>query len=567
MLTQLSISHFAIVDQLDLDIQSGMTVITGETGAGKSIMLDALGLATGDRTDPDCVRTGTERAEIHASFDLNNCPEAKNWLENKELASDNECILRRVITREGRSRAYINGTLSPLSDLRAIGELLVDIHGQHESQSLLKKSSHRRLLDDFAGTRKLATEVSFIAHQYNRLQTELDDLLNSQQEQHERIQLLTYQLEEFGQLSLREGEVPELEQELQQLSNAEATLSACRQINPICSDSDAGNILQQLTHCMHLLGDLKVDHPAINNSLEMLSSAHIQVEEAVGEINHFIDHFDADPQRMQEVDERLGAIYDLARKHRAQPEELLEKQLSLSNELEKIQFCDEHAEELQNQLTELKEQYQDKAHRLSGRRAKAARKLEKQVVARMSLLGMPRGQFTIALTMADQGKLPPLGLEDIEFLVTTNPGQPPRPLARVASGGELSRISLAIQVITAQTSHIPSLVFDEVDVGIGGGTAEIVGSMLRELGEKSQVLCVTHQPQVASQGHQHLLVGKKHRKGSSSTRISQVQGENRIAEIARMLGGVEMTQPTLAHAEEMLGTTSSTTSSNKKQQA
>ena len=555
MLTQLSISNFAIVDQLDLDIQPGMTVITGETGAGKSIMLDALGLATGDRTDPDCVRTGTDRAEIHACFDLTHCPEARKWLENKELSSDNECILRRVITKEGRSRAYINGTLSPLSDLRAIGELLVDIHGQHESQALLKKDSHRLLLDDFARTRKLATEVAFIAHQYNRFQNELDELLNNQQEQHERVQLLTYQLEEFEQLSLQEDEISELEKELHQLNNAEATLSACHQVNHICSDSDAGNILQQLTHSMHLLSDLKVDHPAISSSLEMLSSAHIQVEEAVGEINHFVDHFDADPQRMQEVDERLGAIYDLARKHRVLPEQLLERQLTLSNELEKIQFSDEHAEELQNKLTELKEKYQHKALQLSERRARAARKLEKQVIARMALLGMPRGQFSIALTMADQTRLPPLGLEEIEFLVTTNPGQPPRPLAKVASGGELSRISLAIQVITAQTSHIPSMVFDEVDVGIGGGTAEIVGSMLRELGEKSQVLCVTHQPQVASQGHQHLFVSKRHSKSSSNTQISTLENDKRIQEIARMLGGIEITQSTLAHAEEMLGTT------------
>ncbi|UYM14178.1 DNA repair protein RecN [Endozoicomonas euniceicola] len=553
MLTQLSISNFAIVDQLDLDIESGMTVITGETGAGKSIMLDALGLATGDRADPECVRTGSDRAEIHACFDLTHCPDAIKWLENKELLSDKECILRRVITKEGRSRAYINGTPSPLSDLRGIGELLVDIHGQHESQSLLKKNSHRLLLDDYANTRKLATDVAFIAHQHNRLQTELNELLNSQQEQHERVQLLTYQLEEFEQLSLQEGELTELEKELQQLTHAEATLSACHQINHICSDSDAGNLLQQLTHCMHLLGNLSVDHPAINSTMDMLSSAHIQVEEAVGELNHFIDHFDADPQRVQEVDERLSALYDLARKHRVQPEELLDKQQSLASELEKIQFSDEHADALQTKLDDLTHKYRTKAEKLSERRQKASRKLEKQVITRMSLLGMPRGLFNVSLTPNDTKTLSPLGQEDIEFLVTTNPGQPPRPLAKVASGGELSRISLAIQVITAQTSRIPSLVFDEVDVGIGGGTAEIVGSMLRELGEKSQVLCVTHQPQVASQGHQHLFVSKKHSQSASSTRITHLNGDHRINEIARMLGGVEITRSTLVHAEEMLG--------------
>ncbi|MGI9275823.1 MAG: DNA repair protein RecN [Endozoicomonas sp.] len=554
MLTQLSISNFAIVDQLDLDISPGMTVITGETGAGKSIMLDALGLATGDRTDSECVRTGTDKAEIHAAFDLQSCPRARQWLEEKELSSDDgECILRRVITKEGRSRAYINGTPSPLADLRTIGGLLIDIHGQHQHQSLLKKPNHCLLLDDYAGTGRLASEVASLAHQYNQTRNLLEQLQNTRQEQDERIQLLSYQLQELDQLALSEGELEELEKQLRQLSSAEATLSACHQVNEICSDNDSGNVLQLLTLSLQRLGDLKVDHPAINNTLEMLSSAQIQVEEAVGEINHFIDHFDADPQRMQEIDERLSAIYDLARKHRVQPEQLLEKQQSLSSELEKIQFSDEHAEEMQQQLDDLKSQYQKKAESLSGKRQKAAAKLQKQVISRMALLGMPRGQFVIALEPVNSANLSSQGLEDIEFLVTTNPGQTAKPLAKVASGGELSRISLAIQVITAQTSDIPSMVFDEVDVGIGGGTAEIVGSMLRELGEKCQVLCVTHQPQVASQGHQHLQVNKKVSKTRSNTRITGLDGELRVKEIARMLGGVEITQSTLTHAREMLG--------------
>lgn len=557
MLTQLSISNFAIVDKLDLDIKPGMSVITGETGAGKSIMLDALGLATGDRTDSKCVRPGAERAEIHASFDLSQCPPARKWLEEKDLTSDDECILRRVITKEGRSRAFINGALSPLSDLRSIGELLIDIHGQHEHQSLLKKANHSPLLDDFAGTRKQASSVAQLAQQYNQTRAELDRMLNTRKEQHERLQLLNYQLEEFEQLSLQEGELAELEKELQQLTHAESTLSVCHQVTDACSENDAVNVLQQLTVCLQYLGDLKIDHPAITNTVEMLSTAHIQVEEAVGEINHFIDHFEADPMRMQEVNERLSAIYDLARKHRVLPEELLEKQLALTTELEKIQFSDEYADDMQNQLVELKEKYQTAAEKLSSKRSKAASKLEKQVTKRMSLLGMPHGKFTIALTPFDTRQLSPTGLEDIEFLVTTNPGQPPRALAKVASGGELSRISLAIQVITAQTSHIPSMVFDEVDVGIGGGTAEIVGSMLRELGEKSQVLCVTHQPQVASQGHQHLHVNKIFSKTSSRTNIAMLNGDKRVKEIARMLGGIEMTQSTLNHAKEMLAMTGS----------
>ncbi|KEQ16926.1 DNA repair protein RecN [Endozoicomonas numazuensis] len=556
MLTQLSISNFAIVDQLDLDINSGMTVITGETGAGKSIMLDALGLATGDRTDSHCVRQDSDKAEIHASFDINQCTAAKKWLEQKELSSDDECILRRVITKEGRSRAYINGTLSPLADLRAIGELLIDIHGQHESQSLLKKTSHRLLLDDFSCTQKLASAVARIAHEFNQTHHELDRLTNNRKEQDERIQLLSYQLQELEQLSIQEGELEQLEKELKQLTSAESTLSVCHQVNDICSENEAGNILQQLTLCMQRIGDLQTDHSAINNTLEMISSAQIQIEEAVGELNHFIDHFDADPARMQEVDERLSAIYELARKHRVQPEELLEKQHTLSNELESIQFSDERAEELQKKLIELKSDFQSQCKKLSKKRQTAARQLEKKVTKRLALLGLPHGQLTIALTPIEASTLSPNGAEDIEFLVTTNPGQPPRALAKVASGGELSRISLAIQVITAQTSHIPSMVFDEVDVGIGGGTAETVGSMLRELGEKSQVLCVTHQPQVASQGHQHLHVSKKVRNAKTSTEIAGLKGERRIKEVARMLGGLEMTESTLNHAKEMLNLSS-----------
>ncbi|MRI32633.1 DNA repair protein RecN [Endozoicomonas sp. OPT23] len=553
MLNQLSISNFAIVDQLDLDIQPGMTVITGETGAGKSIMLDALGLATGNRTDSHCVRPGAEKAEIHAVFDLNKCPAARSWLKDRELISDDECILRRVVTKEGRSRAYINGTPSPLADMKAIGELLIDIHGQHESQSLLKKHNHRLLLDDFAGTNKLAAKVSTIASDYHRIRNELETLTANRKEQDERIQLLSYQLQEFEQLGLQPNEVEQLEAELKQLSHAESTLSACHQITQVCSENDSGNLLQQLNHCLNLLSDMEVEHPAINSSTDMLSSAHIQIEEAVGELNQFTDHFEADPARMQEVDLRLGAIYDLARKHRVMPEELLSKQQSLCEELEKIQFSDEHAEEMQDQLTELRKNYHEQSAKLTDKRTKAAAKLQKQVSKRMALLGMPHGQFIIELATHEDVQLSPSGAEDIEFLVTANPGQPPRALAKVASGGELSRISLAIQVITAQTSSIPSMVFDEVDVGIGGGTAEIVGSMLRELGEKSQVLCVTHQPQVASQGHQHLHVSKEVKNNASSTQINHLGGEPRVQEIARMLGGVEITQSTLNHAEEMLG--------------
>ena len=556
MLNQISISNFAIVDHLNLAIKPGMTAITGETGAGKSIMLDALGLALGGRADSDCVRDGSDRAEISACFDLQRIPAARQWLQERDYLDQNcldaECILRRVITREGRSRGYINGMMVTLGELKALGELLIDIHSQHAHQSLLKKSNHPIVLDQFAGSLTLSREVARAAQDYRQAQQQLDALLSDRQDREERVQLLSYQLNELEQLHLLPGEVEQLEQEHRQQAQADATLMACHQVTQVCTSDEGDNLLQQLSLCLHRLGDLQIDHPAITNSLDMLSSAQIQVEEAVTELNHFMDHFEADPQRVREIEERLSAIFDLARKHRIQPEELLSKQQQISAELAKVQCHDEQVAALEQAMAQLLEQHNQLAQRLSAKRQSAARKLEKLVGERIALLGMPKGKFRVEMTDIPERTVSAQGLESIEFLVTTNPGQAPRALARVASGGELSRISLAIQVIIAQSAATPTLVFDEVDVGIGGGTAEIVGSMLREVGKNGQVLCVTHQPQVASQAHQHLHVSKKVGRHTSSTRILPLDGEHRVHEIARMLGGVELTTPTLNHAQEML---------------
>lgn len=567
MLNQISISNYAIVDHLNLDINPGMTAITGETGAGKSIMLDALGLALGGRADSDCVRDGADRADIRACFDLQRIPVAREWLQERQYDSGSEsesdsgnptgtagseCILRRVITREGRSRGYINGTPVTLSELKALGELLIDIHSQHAHQSLLKKGNHPQLLDEFAGSLALSRNVARIAADYRQTREQLHALLSDQQDREERVQLLSYQLNELEQLNLQPGEIELLEQEHRQQSQAGATLTACHQVTGVCTTEEGDNLLQQLSYCLQRLNELQIEHPAITNSLEMMSSARIQIEEAVGELNHFIDHFDADPQRAREIEERLSAIFDLARKHRTQPEDLLEKQLLISKELEKVQCHDEQVADLELALEQLQQEHHQLAAKLSSKRRSAARKLEKQVTERIALLGMPKGKFCVELTEIPERTVASQGLESVEFMVTTNPGQSPRPLGKVASGGELSRISLAIQVIIAQTASTPTLVFDEVDVGIGGGTAEIVGNMLREVGKSGQVLCVTHQPQVASQAHQHLHVSKKVSRNTSNTRILRLDGEHRIHEIARMLGGIELTTPTLNHAREML---------------
>ncbi|MGB1272291.1 MAG: DNA repair protein RecN, partial [Endozoicomonas sp.] len=381
MLNQITISNYAIVDQLDLEISPGMTVITGETGAGKSIMLDALSLTLGGRADSDCVRTGVRRADIQARFDLDTIPAAQQWLKEKDYDTENssECVLRRVITREGRSRAYINGTPATLTELKSIGSHLIDIHSQHAHQSLLNKSNHSTLLDHFAQSTHLAQKVSRAALEHHRTSEVLKALVSQQQEREERIQLLSYQLQELEQINLQPGEAESLEAEQQQQSQADNILTACHQVAQICGSDDGNNLIQQLSSCLHKLSDLQMVNAAINNCLEMLSSAQIQVEEAAGELNQFIDHFEVDPEKAQFIEERLSAIYELARKHRIQPEELLARQQQIKDELRKIQHHDEQVLELEANLKQHLAKHQKIADQLSKKRKSAAHKLEKQV--------------------------------------------------------------------------------------------------------------------------------------------------------------------------------------------
>ncbi|MGE8045592.1 DNA repair protein RecN [Pseudomonas monteilii] len=552
MLVHLSIHNYAIVEHLDLELARGMSVITGETGAGKSIMLDALGLALGDRADCGVVRPGADKADILATFDLVDIPEAHAWLVERDLEQDGPCILRRVITAEGRSRGYINGTPCPLGDLKALGELLIDIHSQHEHQSLLKTDTHRRLLDEYAGASDLARQVQLAAQRWRQTRQELERLSNSSDEQRARHQLLSYQLEELENLNLGENELELLEQEHKNLTNAEALFGVCRQVIDQCSESDSGNVLSVLSACLSRLGNTGDGPKALGEAANLIASAQIQIEEAVGELNRFLDHFDADPMRLQALEERLDALYTLARKHRVQPSELPELQQRLIDELEGLNASDESVERLGEELAAYAKHYQLKAAELSGLRHQAAGQLANAVEQEIQRLGMPGGRFHIALTPLNGGDLSPHGLESVELLVSANPGQPLKGLAKVASGGELSRISLAIQVITAQTSRIPTLVFDEVDVGIGGPTAEIVGQLLRRLGDRGQVLTVTHLPQVAAQGHHHLFVHKVRHSDTTHTAVASLGKRERVEEVARMLGGIDLTKESLAHARKMV---------------
>ncbi|MBA1224006.1 DNA repair protein RecN [Stutzerimonas stutzeri] len=552
MLVHLSVHNYAIVEHLDLELKRGMSVISGETGAGKSIMLDALGLTLGDRADSSVVRIGADKADILASFDLDDIPDARAWLAERDMYSEGPCILRRVITAEGRSRGYINGTPCPQGDLKALGELLIDIHSQHEHQSLLKTDTHRRLLDEYSGSQDLARQVQLAAQRWRQTRQTLERLSNSSDEQRARHQLLSYQLEELENLALGEHELEQLEQEHKNLANAEQLLGACRQVMELCSESDAGNVLSALTSSLQRLTAFQNQPQALSEAVNLLASAQIQVEEAIGELNRFVDHFDADPERQQMLEERLDTIYTLARKHRVQPSELPNLHQQLLEELEGLNADDEAVERLGEELAAYARHYEEKAGELSRNRQAAAEQLASAVEAEIQRLGMPGGRFSVQLKPAAEGEYTPYGLEQVEFLVSANPGQPLRPLAKVASGGELSRISLAIQVITAQTSRVPTLVFDEVDVGIGGPTAEIVGQLLRRLGERGQVLTVTHLPQVAAQGHHHLFVHKARDTDETRTAVTELDQAGRVEEIARMLGGVDLTEQSLAHARQMV---------------
>ncbi|PLW81702.1 DNA repair protein RecN [Kineobactrum sediminis] len=547
MLTHISISQYTIVDTLDMEFRDGMTVITGETGAGKSIMLDALGLCLGDRADPKAIRHGSDRAEVTACFDISGNPAAAAWLRTRDLLCGEDCLLRRVVTSEGRSRAYINGSASTLQDCSELGELLIDIHSQHAHQSLLRKAFQRNMLDTFAGHQTLARGLEQTASDWLRAKRELALLTSARDEQTARAQLLAYQVDELEQLSLQAGELDELEQDQQQLANAEDILRGAHQALEIC-EQQAGGARQALNL---IKGEAHSTRTA-DNARELLESASIQLDEARSEIQRYIDSVEIDPQRLADVEKRLEHIHDIARKHRIKPHQLPELASDLQAELEGLAQGDQRIGELEQTLASLALHYAEEAASLSKKRTKAAKSLITKAGEVLKTLAMGECCFEIALLPRETAEPHPQGAEDVEFLISTNPGAPPQPLAKIASGGELSRISLAIQVVTASDGTLPSMVFDEVDVGIGGAVAEVVGRLLRALAKDTQVLCVTHLAQVAAQGHQHLQVTKTSDKHAAFTRMYTLEEQERTREIARMLGGVKITEQSLAHAREML---------------
>lgn len=550
MLTHLTVQDVALVDRLDLSFDNGMTVITGETGAGKSIMLDALGLALGDRADIGLIAGDADKAEVSASFDISDNDAAIAWLAERELdTEDASCLLRRVTGRDGRSRGFINGAPATVGDMKVLGEMLIDIHSQHEHQSLLKNNTQRRLLDEFGDLVTLAEEVRSLHASWHETSSTLDQLIAANEEQSARLQLLEYQAEELEALATTETEAVQLEEERKLLANAETILQSLNEAVGLCSEDEPANALSQVSRAIQLLAATGLDTAV--PIVEMLESSRIQLQEAVQDMTHLIDGTEIDPARLRQVEERLDAIYDIARKHRVEPEALPALHTRISGELETLGNIDAETRNKQQELEALESRYNEAAKSLGQSRATAAAAFTDRVSGQLAGLGMRGARFEVAVRDREPAEPHPNGLDDIEFLVTTNPGQPPAPLNRIASGGELSRISLAIQVVTADTSRVPTLIFDEVDVGIGGGIAEVVGTLLRQLGERAQIVCVTHLPQVAAQGHHHFRVEKTSDKQRATTRIVPLDDRDKIEEIARMLGGIELTEKSLAHAREM----------------
>ncbi len=551
MLERITISDFIIVERLELDILPGLTVLTGETGAGKSILLDALGFVLGERSDATTIRPGAERADVAAIFAVGSRAEVLAWLREHDLDAANECILRRTVSTDGRSRGTINGNPVPVQQLRELGELLVDIHGQNTHQWLLKSTAQRVTLDDYAAHAPMCAAVAAHYAGWSALNDKIAHLSASAADRAARRELLQFQVDELTALELGANEVDELDHELARLGNASRLLQGAEQALQVTDNDDGAAVAPTLDRISADLEALARVDSALRASAELFSGAAIQLREAARELRGYRDALDLDPARLSAVEERIAAIHAIARKHRVDPKDLPALTARLTNELAELESAGANLDELHNDLAQLAAHYRSAAQTLSDSRKLAAGTLSAVVTRSIHTLGMRGGVFNIAVT-ASPDQFAPHGFDHVEFLVSANPGQPPRPLGKVASGGELSRISLAIEVATAQNNGIPTLVFDEVDAGVGGGVAEIVGRKLRALAKHRQIICVTHLPQVAAQGDQHWTVTKTARNGAARSSIAVLNDDDRIDEIARMLGGVKVTAQTKSHAQEML---------------
>ncbi|MEN3365790.1 MAG: repair protein RecN [Burkholderiales bacterium] len=547
MLRTLSIRDFVIVDAIELDFAPGFTVFTGETGAGKSILIDALALALGGRGDASVVRDGAGKTDVTAEFSTSDVASA--WLAAHEFDGDEGgVLLRRVIDNAGRSKAFINGIAATAAQLRELGEMLVDIHGQHAHQSLLKNDAQRVLLDSQADLQEDARSVAAAYKAWRALAKQREEFeINTKNVMLER-ERLEWQVGELEKLSVKPGEWTEITNEHSRLSHAASLIEGAQEAVTIISEADESPMLSQLASLTQKLSKLADIDAALKPVVEALEPASIQLQEAVYSLNDYLSRVELDPARLHQVEGRLEAIHSTARKFHVAPDDLPQELVTLSAQLRQLADATD-LDALRAQEEKLKAEYMRLAQKLSKARAKAAKSLTEAVTAAMQDLSMSGGRFEVALNEVEPAAY---GLEQIEFLVAGHAGTIPRPLAKVASGGELARISLAISVITSSATATPTLIFDEVDSGIGGGVAEVVGRLLKRLGQDRQVLCVTHLPQVASQGNQHYQVSKSSDGGKTVSRIEPLDAKSRVEEVARMLGGLEITATTRKHARELL---------------
>ena len=554
MLTQLTINNFAIVRQLEIELAKGMSVITGETGAGKSIAIDALGLCLGQRIETSMVREGQERAEICATFFIEPTNPAYQWLQEQELQDpDNpsDCILRRVINADGRSKAFINSTPVSASQLKEIGQYLIHINGQHASQLLLKNDYQLQLVDTFAHHYDLLAQMREDYRAWKNLQTQVKTFQQKVAENEAKKQLLQYQVEELDEFALRPNEYLELEEDQRRLSNSEQLTQLSQSALQLLSENETVSIDSMLYRATQYIDELSELDPRYVSVQTMLNDALIQVQEATSEVQHLASHIEQDPMLLQEIEQRLGQALQLARKHNVKPEELVEWHQKLKAELTALLDFSESEERLILEEKAAFKKMQHTAKQLHKSRSQAAGKLAQQVTHSIKGLAMENAEFFIEVN-SDLTKVAANGADNIVFTLRSNLGQQAQPLAKVASGGELSRISLAIQVLTSDQSAIPTLIFDEVDVGISGKTASVVGKLLRQLGNKCQVLCVTHLPQVACHGHHQFNVEKFTVDDKTETKMTALSQEERVPALARLLGGSEITDLALANAQEML---------------
>ncbi len=552
MLQNLSITDLAVVKRLDLNLEKGLSVLTGETGAGKSILLTALGLALGDRADSSFIRPGSKRAEVNLEFDLSDTKPARNWLRENELDDGELCLIRRVITQDGRSKAFINGSPVNLQTLQSFTEKLVEIHGQHAHLTLLNPEEQRRFVDETAGNQQNIKQLNIIFEQWQQSNKELEHLNRAAIDQTEREELLKFQIQELEQLDLAHYNYTALSEEHATQANLEQILNKGQEQLERLYESEQLSANQILSQAVSELDEISKYAPEISEINSQLAEAQIQIEEASLQLRRYLESTELNPGRLQSLEDQLSIIHAISRKHHIDPENLPELAINLQKELESVTHSSERIDKLRKTIQQLENKYYQLSKKISDKRQAAALSSQKKISDIIHELGMPQGKFIINIKPLLTSPPRLNGLDKIEFLVSANPGLPPRPLAKVASGGELSRISLAVQVSTSHEKMVPTMIFDEVDSGIGGGIAEIVGQKMRRLSHNRQVLCVTHLPQVAAQAHHHLFVSKLADPDTTESTVSPLNDTKRVEEIARMLGGVKITEQTLNHAQEML---------------